>query len=142
MNDVEKFGYEVFFNSVVNSITTRRTDFSETALIYLNEAKEFFNRVIRGLESVVSKEKSFFVQDLHKIIELAGFKSLNVRENRNGIIYFEKMKNHLKRLRQNPQEFYNSEDSKKLLSLCEKMRDLYTKELYHKSKEHYELLDS
>ena len=140
MNDVEKFGYEVFFNSVVNSITTRRTDFSETALIYLNEAKEFFNRVIRGLESVVSKEKSFFVQDLHKIIELAGFKSSNVRENRNGIIYFEKMKNHLKRLRQNPQEFYNSEDSKKLLTISEKIGNLYAQELHNE--ELYELLDS
>jgi len=142
MDNAEKFGYELAFNDIADSITNRRTDFSETALRYFDEAKEFFNQVIRGLESVVSKEKSFFVQDLHKIIELAGFKSLDVRENRKGIIYFEMMKNHLERLRQNPQAFYNSEDSKKLLSLCEKMRDLYTKGLYHKSKEYYELLDS
>jgi len=133
MNSAEKFGYELIFNSIVYAITHRRTDFSETALIYLDDAKEFFSDVIKGLESVLDKPTEGYYhfkkggQKLSEIIELAGYNSKNASQKdvRNMIKGFKAKREQLSQLRQNPQEFYNSEDSKKLLSLSEKITNLY-----------------
>jgi len=59
---------------------------------------------------------------------LAGYNSKNASQKdvRNMIKGFKAKREQLSQLRQNPQEFYNSEDSKKLLSLSEKIRHLYT----------------
>ncbi len=134
MDDAEKFGYELVFHSVVYSIINRRIDFSGTALIYLDNAKEFFTNVIKGLESVLDRPTKGYYhlekegQKLSKIIELAGYTPKNAsREDvQNMIEGFKTKRKQLSQLRQNPKAFYESKDAEELLTISKKIRHLYT----------------
>ena len=133
MNDAEKFGYELVFNEIVYSIINKRTDFSETALIWLDNAKEFFTNVITSLESVVNRPIEGYThlekegQKLSKIIELAGYIPENSSQEdvQNMIKGFKAKRKQLSQLRQNPQEFYKGKDAEELLTISEKIRHLY-----------------
>ena len=144
MDIVESFKDESAFNSVVYSITNRRTDFSETALIYLDETKEFFGNIVKSLESIIDKKKYFIVEDLSKLLKLAGYKCSNpskkdIKKMADG---FRNTINQLDELRQNPNEFYRTKEAHELSIFCEKIRDLHTKRLYPNNIEYYEMLDS
>ncbi len=128
MDDVDKFGYELAFNSIVYSITNRRTDFSETALIYLDDAKSFFRDIVKSLESIIEAKEYFIVENLCPILKMAGYKCSNPSKKDIGKMGggFRNLIKQLDKLKQNPNEFYNDGNSQKLLNLCEKIRDFYT----------------
>jgi len=128
MDEIDRFGYQLIFTSIAYSITNRRTNLSKTALIYLDEVKKFFDNIVRGLESVIGKRDYFFVEDLRKIVELAGYESSHASKEdvKEMIAGFKKTATQLNRLEKNPKEFYNSENSQELLTLCNKVKDLYT----------------
>jgi len=144
MDVVKSFEDELVFNSIVYAITNRRTDFSETALIYLDETKEFFGNIVKSLESIIDEKKHFIFEDLCKMLKLAGYKCSNFskKDIKKMTDNFRNTINQLDELRQNPQEFYRTKDAHKLSIFCEKIRDLHTKRLYPQNKEYYEMLDS
>ncbi|MCK4647333.1 hypothetical protein KAT24_00180 [Candidatus Pacearchaeota archaeon] len=123
MDEIEKFEYQVVFNFVSHSIRNKKTFFSENFEVYVDDAKKFFREILRGLESVIEKRDYFFVKDLRKIVELAGYDSLNLK---NPICGFKNTLRQLDLLKQNPEKFYKNEDALKLATLCEKIRDFYT----------------
>jgi len=126
MYDIEKFEYEVLFNFMSHSIRNKKTDFSENSKVYFDDTKNFFRKIVRGLTSIVNGEP-YFVKNLRKIVELAGYNTLNNSQQdlKNTIYGFKNTLRQLDSLKQNPKRFYENKDALKLAILCEKLRDFY-----------------
>lgn len=128
----DDFKYHIVFKSICYNLKGK-LDLSENSKKYIDQAKELFQSVIKSLDSMLdnSEDSTYhFTPHLKEIIKYSWQKLPKTQEE------IEKLKekcflviNNLDNLKKNPHEFYKTKDSKKILSLSDKLGPIYWRQL-------------
>lgn len=125
MGLLENLKYEVAFNSICYAIKQKNIDSKEIFDQRINFCKGFFESIITGLESL-TKGEYHLVENLELIVNLFGYEKIS-EENMQGIILdVRKTIKNLDKLKESPQEFYNSNESERLYTVSRKIKEVYS----------------
>lgn len=127
MDSAEQLEKQLIFEYIINHLNYDKKKFSETGKAYIESAKDFFNKITYGLKSIINpKQEYFLVDNLKKIHEvIGGKKQFTKRSIEDTIQKINKTQKQLDKLVENPKDFYQSEDSQELLTLCRNISDIY-----------------
>jgi len=124
----DDFKYNIVFKSICYNIQKKK-DLSENSKIYVDWAKELFQNCAKSIDSIIyadNGEGYFDTPHLKEIIKCSVKKFPKTIED------FKKLKekfslviNYLDTLKKDPQKFYGTEESDKMLSLINKLSPIY-----------------
>ena len=71
MDTGDRLGYYLAFGIISHAIDNKRTNLSRTTKIYVEDVKNLFSEVVKGLKSKLnlSEEADYFVENLNELVE-------------------------------------------------------------------------
>jgi len=128
--ELEDFKYNIVFKSIIYNIKGRK-NLSENSKIYIDWAQELFQSVAKSLDSMLDKSY-YFTPHLKEIIKCSGEK---IPKTKKEIIKLNKkfslVINNLNNLKENPHKFYETKDAEEMLSLVDKLGNIYAIESHN-----------
>jgi len=127
---LEDLKYNIAFSSIYNIIREKRRNLSAHSKTYIEQAKELFQSVTKSLDSILDTDKTkayHITSHLMEIIEYFG-KDTSKMSSQEAIELKERVSSiidNLDNLKKNPNEFYETKDSKEILSLSDKLSSMY-----------------
>ena len=130
----ENFKNLLALSSVGYSIENKIITSSENFKVRINDLSNFFDDVVKGLESIINLrlgiKEYHLVENLKEIVEASGYQCQgSTKEDVEKIIKgFKNTMNQLKNLEKNPKKFYETKDAEKLLNLCNNIKNIYLRD--------------
>lgn len=133
MERYDRLKYELAFCALSDAFEKRKEP-SQIHAEYTHIAEEFFNQVLKGLESILNLHRGYFsVEDLREIVGIIGgrYEEMSSKDVGNGIEKINEVIRNLGQWEENPEEFYKSGNYPELFRICLGIRNKYRDKSYN-----------
>ena len=134
--NLSELNYGVAFSCVSYSIQHKICEFTDVTSSKIGHVDNFLEKIVKELEKGFNYDESrdytpSTIKGIREILQTAGCDMSNV--SKDGVDKmkerFEERIKQLEQLRKNPNEFYETEESRELLNFCDSMKNLYAQSL-------------